>query len=375
MRFIPFAIVISTLILWGRVDSVTADQLLYLASTEAKTIVGMEVDDNTGKLVEKFSVKLPGNLGPMAFSPDRSTVYAALTGLEDKQAGVASLSRAKDGTLKLVKTAFIKSRAPYINVSKDGNVLLAAHYGEGEVTTYRIAKGVCSGELLDHKVTAKTAHCIEIDPSGKFVFVPHTSPNKVFQFVLDSKTGKLTPNDPPFVTGPDEDHMYHQPRHYAHHPTLNLAYTSNERGGGITAYKFDTKRGTLTKQQTLSTLPPDYEGSSAAADIKITPNGRFAYVSNRDVTNRPDGKNRDTLCAVALDAKTGRMKIIGQFATAAFPRSFCIDVAGKYVFAAGQKSATLVAYRINQDSGELQQIGEYKTGGVPIWVMCGTVGD
>ena len=34
-----------------------------------------------------------------------------------------------------------------------------------------------------------------------------------------------------------------------------------------------------------------------------------------------------------------------------------------------------MAYRINQDSGALQQIGEYKTGGVPIWVMCSTVGD
>ena len=375
MRFMHLASVIATLLLLGRANTVTADQILYLASTQAKTVVGMSVDPATGKLDDRFRIELPGNLGPMAFSPDKSMVYAALTGLEGNKAGVSSLKRAKDGTLKLVKTAFIKSRAPYINVSRDGNYLLAAHYGAGEVTTYRIADGVCTGELLDHKVTAKTAHCIEIDPSGKFVFVPHTSPNKVYQFVLDAKTGKLNPNDPPFVTGPEEGHMYHQPRHYAHHPTLNMAYTSNERGGGITAYKFDTKRGTLTKQQTLSTLPADYEGNSAAADIKITPNGRFAYVSNRDVTNRPDGKHRDTLCAVSLDAKTGKMKIIGQFATAAFPRSFCIDVDGKYLYAAGQRSATLVAYRINQDTGELKQLAEYKTGGVPIWVMCAKASD
>ena len=96
---------------------------------------------------------------------------------------------------------------------------------------YRSTDGVCTGELLDHHKTARTAHCIEVDPSGKYVFVPHTAPNRVYQFRLDRKAGKLIPNDPPFVDGPDKGHKYHEPRHYAHHPTLNMAYTSNENGG------------------------------------------------------------------------------------------------------------------------------------------------
>ena len=356
------------------VSSLQAGQLLYLASTDDKTIVAFEVNGDTGKLTRKLSVDLPGNAGPMAFSPDASYVYAAVTGLEDGKAGVATLKRAKNGSLKLLATANITTRAPYIRADKSGRYLLAAHYGAGDVTTYRIKDGICTDQLLDHKVTEKTAHCIEIDPSGRFIFVPHTSPNKVYQFKLDAETGKLIPNDPPFAVGPDEDHLYHQPRHIAHHPKLKMAFTSNERGGGITAWKFDPKKGTLSKIQTLSTLPPDYEGESAAADIKITPDGRFAYVSNRDVTKRKEGDaGKDSLAGVAIDLDSGRMKIVGHYPTASFPRSFCIDLTGNFIYVAGQRDASLVSYRIDAKTGALEKLATYETGGTPIWVMCGQV--
>ncbi len=356
------------------VDRAVAAQLLYLASTKGKTIVAYDVDDTSGKLTRRFAVELPGNGGPMAFSPDGSVVYAAVTGLEGGKAGVVTLRRNADGALKVLATAEIKSRAPYIRVDKTGRTLLAAHYGAGDVTSYRIREGICTDEMLDHVVTERTAHCIELDPSGAFAFVPHTSPNKVYQFKLNASTGKLTPNTPPFVKGPEEGHQYHQPRHYVHHPRLPLGYTSNERGGGITAWKFDPASGTLTELQTLCTLPPGYSGESAAADIKITRDGRFAYVSNRDITKRADGEpHRDSLAAVRLDPRTGRMQIVGHYPTTYYPRTMCLDLTGNFLFAAGQQSDTLIAYRVDRKTGELQQLAEYATDEVPIWAMCGAV--
>lgn len=350
------------------------EQLLYLASIEDKSITAYHVDAATGGLERKFRVELPGNGGAMAFSPDTSLIYAAVTGLPDGKAGVATLRRGADGGLTLAATATITSRAPYIRADKQGRYLLAAHYGEGDVTVYRIVDGLCTSELLEHRHTEKTAHCVELDPTGKFVFVPHTSPNKVYQFRLDQQTGKLLPNDPPFVSGPDADHRYHEPRHFALHPSLDLAYTSNENGGGISLWRLDRQRGTLELQQTLGTLPPGYEGNSAAADIRLTADGRFAYVSNRDTTQRPDGQPpRDTLAAVALDARTGRMRIVGHYPTVHFPRSCCLDLTGHYLYAAGQQSGNLAAYRIDQQTGQLQRLATYDTGPTPIWVMCGAV--
>lgn len=352
---------------------VQADQLLYLASTKDKSIVAYSVDNRSGKLQRKFQVELPGNAGPLTFSPDKKFVYAAVTGLKGRTAGVTTFQRNADGTLHLLATAKIKTRTPYIRADRSGKYLLAAHYATGEVTVYRIVDGLCTDEMVEYLKTEKTAHCVEFDPSGKFVFVPHTSPNKVYQYRLDAKTGKLIPNDHPFVKGPDENHNYHQPRHYAHHPTLNMAYTSNEKGGGISAWKFDPKKGTLKLMQTLPTLPQDFTGRSAAADIHISPNGRFVYVSNRDVTQeRTAGK--DTLAGFSLDPKTGKMTSIGHFATTRVPRSFCIDLTGQFLYAVGQRSHKLFAYRINQKTGKLSHFATLETGGVPIWVMCGEVG-
>ncbi len=33
----------------------------------------------------------------------------------------------------------------------------------------------------------------------------------------------------------------------------------------------------------------------------------------------------------------------------------------------------MIAYRIDQQTGELNKLAVYETGGVPIWVMCGAV--
>ncbi len=365
-RFVLFALVLPSLL----ASTTFAGQVLYLSSNQEKTITCYEIDQDTGGLTKRYTTHLDVSPGAMTFSPDQSFVYAVVGALADGKFGVTTLRRNADDTLGVVATSTLTTRAPYLCTDAAGKYLLAAHYGAGDVTVYRITDGIATSELLDQEKTDKTAHCIEVDPSGRYVFVPHTAPNKVYQFRLDSATGQLTPSTPAFVTGPDEDHYYHQPRHYAHHPKLHMAYTSNERGGGISAWKFDPDRGTLELTQTLSTLPPNYEGTSAGADIWITPDGRFAYVSNRDSTERKEGAHRDTLCGVALDPKSGAMKIVGYYPTPRFPRAFCIDVTGSYVYSAGQGDAKLASYRIDPKTGALESLTTYETGGTPLWVMC-----
>jgi 6-phosphogluconolactonase len=80
---------------------------------------------------------------------------------------------------------------------------------------------------------------------------------------------------------------------------------------------------------------------------------------------------KDTLAAVSIEPETGKMKIVGHYPTGHHPRSFCIDLTGNFLFAAGQRSSNLYAYRINQKTGALEHLKTYSTGGTPIWVMCG----
>lgn len=350
-----------------------SNPLTYLASANESRIDIYSIG-NGGELTLNTHVDLPGNCGPLAISPDGTRVYAAMNTRQKGKpavAEVATLHRSDDGSLRFLGKAGMSGRSPYLKVDNTGNVLLSSHYGEGEVTSWEIKDGSYTGKQLDRHTTAPRAHSVELDPSGKFAYVPHTSPNAVFQFRLDPQTGKLTPLNPPSVAGPDADHNYHEPRHYAHHPSLDMAYTSNERGGGISAWEFDSTTGQLKLVQTLSTLPPDFTGNSAAADIHITPDGRFVYVSNRDVGKYENPADaRDTLAGFAIDSQTGRLELIGYFPTISFPRSFCIDPSGRFVYAAGQRSNNLAAYRIDAKTGALNRIATYDCGAGPIWVMC-----
>ncbi|MDF1666491.1 MAG: beta-propeller fold lactonase family protein [Planctomycetota bacterium] len=363
------SVIVVAMLLLGTAHS-EATERLYLSSTDDKALIAYKIDAKTGALKKEFSVALGGRGGPLAFSPDKKFIYAALFAVPKLGNVVVTLRRRKGKPPKIVKSAKIAARTCYIRPDKSGRFLLAAHYGTGEVTIYKIDKGLCTNEMVDREKTEKTAHSVEFDRSGRFAYVPHTRPNKVYQFHFDAKTGQLTAGTKPFAQGPDLSHNYHQPRHFLPHPTLDLGFTSNEKGGGLSAWKMDGKDGSLSLVQTLSTLAKNHEGKSAAADLKISPNGRFVYVSNRDLAPlKPGTLGKDSIAAFSIDPTTGALKAQGRCSAGRFPRSFCINTDGLFLYAACQKSHDIYAYKINQESGQITFMKKYKTGKTPIWVM------
>lgn len=366
---------IVTLIAASLISQSFAGQFLFIAANKDSNLISYSVDPESGALTEHARIELPGGGGPMSLSADGKFLYVESHIQKEGEKGalphIVTLKQAK-GKFEQAHVARVHLRSPGIHVDATGKNLLGAHYGEGKVSVWKIdSNRHCTGELTDDHTTGEKAHFITTDPSNRFAYVPHTGANAVYQFRLDAEAGKLIPLEPPFVAGPPEGNEDNQPRHYAHHPTLSMGFTSNERGGGISSWKFDEKTGVLSLQETLSTLPADWEGGSAAADIQITPNGRFVYVSNRDTRKlEKDAARGDTLAGFEIDLKTGKLKLIGQFPTVYFPRSFCIDTTGNFLFAAGQLGNQLAAYRIDQETGALERIGTYETGDNPIWVMC-----
>lgn len=370
IKTISFLIAILSL-----VSPVAADQFLFLAAAKDSDLVSYRIDSQSGALIEHARLKLLGVGGPMSLSTDGEMLYVEShvkpEGGEQGKPHIISL-RIKHGKFEQIHIAPVSMRSPSIHVDASGKNLLGAHFGDGAVSVWQIdAQRRCTGEQTDEHTTAKHAHFITTDPSNRYVYAPHTEPNAVFQFALDPEKGTLIPLDPPFAPGPDVDHEYHGPRHYAHHPTLHMGFTANERGGGISSWNFDDENGRLSLLETLSSLPADWEGGGAAADIHITPNGRFAYVSNRDGRRMEKGEpHGDTLAGFEIDLKTGGMKSVGHFPTGRFPRSFCIDTTGKFIFVACELDHELEVYRVNQETGTLKRIGSYETGKTPIWVTC-----
>lgn len=208
------------------------------------------------------------------------------------------------------------------------------------------------------------AHAIETDASNRFILVPHIAPggaldgpNAIFQFHFDANTGRLRPNNPATVSPPGPD----GPRHICFHPTLNVVYSSNEQGCGVTAYHFDPAGGTLRPFQTVSTLPSDFTGRNTCSQIRITPNGRFLYAPNR---------GHNSIAGFAIDAGTGQLTAIGHTPTEPVPRAFNLDPQGRFLFSSGLESGRLASYRIGAETGQLEPLEIYDIGRQPMWVLC-----
>jgi 6-phosphogluconolactonase len=262
------------------------------------------------------------------------------------------------GKLKHISTAALPKgeNAAFVGTDRSGRWLLSASYAAGTVVVHRLGEdGTIQTPAVQTVKTARTAHCTATDPENRWVFVPHVTPNAVFQFRLDAATGKLTE-----AGKAPGGAAKAGPRHLAFHPTGKLAFVSDEEGSSITAYRFDPAAG-LKPVQTLSTLPAGFKGNNTTAEVKVHPSGKFVWVSNR---------GHESLAGFAIDEKTGQLSALGQTPTEKTPRSFEIEPDGRFVLGAGEGSGKLAVFRVDPERGTLTRLHSYDVGKSLTWVMA-----
>jgi 6-phosphogluconolactonase len=334
-----------------------ADTFVYLSIAGDQRIAVYQMDAD-GKLSHRGDAKTNGEPGALVADPERRFLFVAM-----RSTGNLSAFRIDAGTgmLSPINTVAAGADPAHISSDADGRFLFCAYYVAAKVSVHAIGKdGSLSTAPWQSLPTADKAHAIVADPSGRFVFVPHTGTNRIYQFVFDAKTGLLQGNPNPkenWVQTPPKT----GPRHLVFHPRLKtIAYVDNEQGGSVTAYTLDPMAGTLKAGETVSTLPADFKGVNACAEIKIHPTGKFLYVANR---------GHDSLARFDVD-EAGRLTPLAPAPTEKTPRSFDLDPDGRFLFAAGEASGKLAAYRVDAKSGELERFATYEVGARPWWVLA-----
>jgi 6-phosphogluconolactonase len=338
----------------GWVMNLHAETFVYVSMAPEQKIQIYRLDPRDGKLDAVEALAVEGSPGALGIDPQKRFLFASLrtTGT------LASFSiDARTGKLKHLSTVPLPKgeNAAFVGTERSGRWLLSASYAAGKVVVHRLNDdGTIQTPAAQTLTTTKTAHCIATDPENRWVFVPHVAPNAVFQFRLDAASGKLTEAGQA-PGGADKA----GPRHLAFHPKQNFAFTSDESGSSITAYRFDVSAG-LKPVQTLSTLPDNFTGKNTTAEVKVHPSGKFVWVSNR---------GHDSLAGFAIDGQ-GELSSLGQTPTEKTPRSFEIDPDGRFVFGAGEGSGKLAVYRVAADSGELTRLYTQDVGKSLTWVMA-----
>ncbi|MCK5795293.1 MAG: beta-propeller fold lactonase family protein, partial [Anaerolineales bacterium] len=135
------------------------------------------------------------------------------------------------------------------------------------------------------------------------------------------------------------------PRHFAFHPGGVHAYLINETASTITVFDYDSSIGKLNEIQTISTLPPDFNGRNATAEVVVDPSGRYLYGSNR---------GHDSIAVFSIGQDSGKLEAIQHRSTGGrSPRNFCLSPDGKFLLAANQRSDNLLVFPVDQSSGKI----------------------
>ena len=336
---------------------------MYVTVMDEDRIAIFEPDRDTGRLDHRGDVAVSGNPAPLAIDPGKSSLYVGRRA--SNQISSFRIDPATGG-LSATGTVDLESDPCYLATDRTGRYLLSAYYGAGVAAVHAIdGHGAVGGAPVEWRATSRGAHCIQTDPSNRFVLLPHIAgevgTNLIYLFRFDATTGRLAPNSPPTVT-PGEGAG---PRHYCFHPSRDVVYFSNEQGSSVTAYDLDPRTGTLAPFQTVSTLPDDYDGESTCSQIQITPSGRFLYAPNRD---------HNSIAVFSVDPDSGRLAPVQRVAADPVPRAIGLDPEGKYFYAAGLDTGRLTSFRIDPATGQLTTLETIDVGASPMWVLTATLG-
>lgn len=336
-----------------------SETMVYVSNAGDPSVSVLAMNRATGDLELIDKVAIPGTdkpsptSMPMALSPDRRFLYAAL---RSEPFTVASFAIDKaNGKLSHLGNAPLEASMAYTTVDRTGKWLLCASYPQGKLTINPIADGKAQAPPNQVISDRPKAHCVILDAANKHAYCSVLAQDLILQLKFDPATGKVEPNSPGEIkTKPEAG-----PRHMALHPNGRFLYLITETTATVGAYAVDKNTGTLKELQFLETAPQGgYKEQPAAADLHVTRDGKFLYGSERKTSS---------LIGFRIDPEKGTLTHIGRWPTETTPRGFGIEPRGKFLLSVGLDSNHMTAYAI-ETNGSLKPIKQHEMGKQPNWI-------
>ena len=311
----------------------------------------VDFDSETGALSNARVVAYtPANVGWLLVDPKKSVLYAAN---ETAAGSVSAYAIGPNGGLTLINNLPTQGSPVFLSLHQSGKYLVAGNFGGGSVVAYSLkpdgsldkmtgffqapsASGPVPGEPDPARLPQM--HSVYFDPTGKFVIGSDHGRNKLFVLALDQATGKLTPADiVPVTTAGDA------PRHGAFSPDGKTFYGLSEKEGKVAAYDFAPATGKMTLRQTVLALPDDFKGGgNASAELLISKDGRFLYVSHR---------GHDSIATLKI-GPDGKLTLLGETPSQSpRPRVIAFDPSGRFLVSAVEQGDEVSSFRIDPSSG------------------------
>ena len=344
---------------WANAD----DPLVFIsafAAGDEGAIHAYQLEMDTGhlKLVQRTTdVENPFFMAVSADHRFLYSIHAAAFGGEEHEQVAAYKIEGRTGRLKLLnRQSALGSASCYLDIDATGRTVVVANYSTGSVASLPVQKDGSLGEassFIQHagssvdpaRQKGPYAHCIVVSPDNRFVYAVDLGLDQVLGYRLEAATAKLSHNRQPFVRTPPGA----GPRHLTFHPNGKHLYVINELKNSVTLFDYIAESGILIERQTISTLPEDFDGKSYCADLKITPNGRFLYGTNR-------GHDSIAVYSIGDDARLTLIRIEPSLGKG--PQNLAITPGGELLLCANMPGNNVAVFRIDPQAGGLKAVGE-----------------
>jgi 6-phosphogluconolactonase len=349
-----------------------------------KGIYLFEMNPATGELTLIDLAAAAPNASWLSLDPSGRFLYAAneVANFAGNTGSVSAYAVDRlNGKLQLLNVVSSEGAGPaHLSVDLSGKYVFVANYAGGNVAVLPILPtGALGAATYVHQDTGSLgptipstapagsfafsghdkphAHMIHAAPGNRFVLQTDLGQDRIYVSQFDPIAGKLSPvADSPFVSLPPGD----GPRHFTFHENGRWLYSLQEEASTVVFFHFDPATGSLHAEQTISTLPPGFKGTSFTSEILLSSDGRFLYAANR---------LHDTIAIFSV-GREGRLTYSGETSTRGdYPRHIQFDLSGAFLYSCNQRSDSIASFRVDRETGQLTFTGQYTPVGSPACII------
>lgn len=326
----------------------------------SKGIYVYDFDASNGKVSLLSHTDSAENPSYLCVSADRKFLYAVNEVDTEKSGWVAAYRFDQaSGQLTFLNRERSGGEHPcHVSITRDGKWVFTANYTGGSLSALPVAN---DGRMLPlqqnirhtgnsiNKVRQERAHvhAVMLSPDEKFLLTPDLGTDRIHVYQFN---GKGIPPLRPAVEAFTASDPGSGPRHLTFSADGRFVYVVEELSGTLSAYSF--QRGKLKKIDTYPGHPKQATTDHGSADVHLSPDGKYLYMSNRGAEN--------TIAIFSVDRVTGRLTPAGHVSTKGnHPRNFIIDPTGRYLLVGNMKSNEVVIFKRDIQTGQLDSTGHF----------------
>ncbi|WP_310557469.1 lactonase family protein [Flavobacterium sp.] len=325
----------------------------YTNSCDSNGIYIYTFDSNTGEFIYKSASDKIINPSYLAVSNDRKFIYSVYeNGLQSKISAFAFNEFTAE--LKLINTQDSKGADPCYIINDTKNVIVA-NYSGGNISVFRKNNDGSLTEakqVIQHFGKGKNknrqekphVHMVHFSPDKKYILANDLGNDKVYSYKYSQDATKEILR----LTDTINIKSGSGPRHLCFSKDGNSIYLLNELDGTLNTFGYS--KGKLKKVDETTIVTKDFSGEISAADIHISPDGKFLYATNRGTANT---------ISIFKVLKNRKLEFKENSSTLGkTPRNFTIDPSGNFLLVAHQNSNNIVIFKRNKSTGAIKDTGK-----------------